>query len=142
MQTMITLAPSPSYQLDLPDDIQESYEDGVTNLWQRGSGLALQLSSKVRNTGQQTPAQQRLDERMQLVEGKWKPFELKLRYLHGGEVAAAQVREEEGLHWAHVYVTWPDLTVYATISGPPKELGASDNWAQQALASLRRTSTA
>ena len=135
---MHTFAPTASYELDLPPDAQTNCEGRVTSIWREGSGLALQLSSTVRGEGVQVGSKQRLSERIEQNAGSWSNASVEFLSAPGAEVAAAQTANQDGYDWVHVYLTWPDLSVYATISGPRGQGPFSGTWALSALQSLRR----
>lgn len=140
--TMITLRPTETYQISLPDDVLQQLDARVTSYWRPRSHTALQLSSNVRDSGIQISAQQRLKElKDRMAEGDstwtqvdgfpadWCP-----------DAAAAMVTKPDGWVWTHAYLVWPDLAVHATVSKPPYEDSNSDGWAMQAVKSIRRTS--
>ena len=114
---MITISPTASYEVDVPAGIHQDIDDRVTSLWLEGSQLALQLSSFTRSEGVQVLA---------AIE----------------DVAAAVTTDSEGTAWVHAYLTWPDLCIYATLSGPPEQIADAENWAHTALSSLRRAKPA
>jgi hypothetical protein len=53
--------------------------------------------------------------------------------------AAGEFSDEKGILWLHTYLVWPHLTIYATISGPEAEVRSPNNWAMDALRSIRPT---
>jgi hypothetical protein len=135
-----TFAPTESYELDLPPEAQMDCEGRATSIWRAGSDLALQLSSTIRVEGVQVSAKQRLCERIEQEAGSWSKVDLQLLSASEAEVAAAQLTDQHGYDWLHVYVTWPDLSVYATISGPRGQGPFSTTWALSALQSVRKKS--
>jgi hypothetical protein len=133
---MKSVRPTSSYQIEVPDDVKDETERGVTSFWQNGHSLALQLSSFLRNEGEPLSAKVRLDER---IAGN-----TALRWTHvpgkvGSETvpdeAAAFYREGETV-WLFTYFVWPHLTVLATISGHEQDVLDETNWARRALQSL------
>src|SRR5258708_4210773 len=109
------LQPTENYELLLPDDSKHKVELDIASIWRLGSSLALQLSSHLRFAGEQVHADERLAARIRTDSSRWHRIELSAM-LPEARVAAA-IREEEELEWLHVYITWPDLMIYATVSG-------------------------
>jgi hypothetical protein len=54
------------------------------------------------------------------------------------DFAAAYLKKEDGWLWIHVYLVWPDLAIYATISKPPYEDGDAARWAIDAVQNIER----
>ncbi len=133
---IITISPTSSYEIDVPDGIRQDIDGRVTSLWLEGSRLALQLSSFKRSEGEQVPAKERLRDRIKRDQGSWTDFALRLP--PEIDVAAALMTDMEGTAWLHAYLTWPDLCIYVTLSGPPEQIAEAKNWAYSALSSLRR----
>jgi hypothetical protein len=138
---MRVLRPTESYEISLPDDVLEKYDEAVSSFWRPQSNVALQLSSRVRHCGAQVGARERLDDSMRITTG------ISAWFLLGGfrgdwcpETAAAKLTTSDGLIWTHVYLVWPDLAVYATISRPPNEDVNAEAWAVKAVKSIRRVS--
>ena len=137
---MKTVRPVNSYQITLPDDVAEQRDERVTSFWRSGSHSALQLSSYIRDSGPQVGAEQRLKERLeksdtnltlvQNFKASWCP-----------DAAAAALTDDKGWTWTHIYLVWPDLAVYATVSRPPYEDRPAENWAIEAVKGIRRTSS-
>ena len=138
---MIALRPTESYELTLPDDVLQELDEGVSSFWRAHSGTALQLSSRLRSSGTQVNAQQRLNDRMEMNQGlsTWVTLD-GFRADWCPDVAAATCTKSNGWVWTHAYLVWPDLAVYATVSRPPNEDTKTDEWAIQAVKSIRRTS--
>ena len=136
---MLTFSPTNSYQVTLPDDILQKHEDRVSSFWRPGSHSALQLSSYARDAGAQVSAEQRLRERMERTGFEWSP----LPEFHSRETsdfAAATLTNEDGWVWTHVYLVWPDLAIYATISKSPHENRDAASWAINAVENIKRLS--
>jgi hypothetical protein len=38
--------------------------------------------------------------------------------------------------WMHIYLVWPHLTIYLTLSGPPEQVHSQSSWARTAMNSL------
>jgi hypothetical protein len=56
--------------------------------------------------------------------------------LHGDtgiDEAVGEMRDESGLMWLYIYLVWPHLAVYATISGPDELIRDENNWAFEAV---------
>jgi hypothetical protein len=138
---MVTISPTASYEVDVPDGIHQDIDGRVTSLWLEGSQLALQLSSFTRSEGEQVLATQRLQDRIQRAGGSWTDFALRLRPTIK-DFAVAITTDSDGTAWVHAYLTWPDLCIYATLSGPPEQIADAQNWAHTALSSLRRAKPA
>lgn len=124
---MIALSPTGSYKIDLPDDMKEERDSRISSFWRPGSHCALQLSSNSRGQGEQTSAEQRLRELMERDPGQWLRL-LEFRSAESPDSAAAVVKKEDGWVWTHIYLVWPDLAIYATISKPPYETDDCDRW--------------
>jgi hypothetical protein len=131
--------PSPSYQIRLPQAVCERLDERVTSFWVAGAPLLLQLSSYIRHEGTQVGAQDRLRERIQNHEARWKKWEDKIHPDRHVDEATAEFVDQDGILWIHSYLVWPHLTVYSIISGPKKEVGMDDNWAIEGLRSIRLT---
>jgi hypothetical protein len=56
--------PSNSYRLELPREICEQYDERVSSFWLDGGPVLLQLSSYIRNEGEQLRAEDRLKDRI------------------------------------------------------------------------------
>ena len=131
---MKAIKPFPSFSLSLPDEVTEDRKDtNVASYWMAGDTCLLQLSSFVRDSGQQVSATERLSERIKRG-GKWKSFDLS-GVIDGCEAAAALTVDERGTSWVHAYLVWPWLTVHATVSrqGDP----SACEWALEALSNIR-----
>jgi hypothetical protein len=129
------VAPSPSYEIPLPDDVIEEYDERVASYWRSGSHVLLQFSSATRSDGPQVAASQRLQDLFLRKPGDWEAFELGLPGFPG-ESAGAEMNDDQGIKWIHVYLTTPSISIYATIVGPPDELVASV-WTFDAIRNLR-----
>jgi hypothetical protein len=129
------VSPSPSYELPLPEEVISDYDEEVASYWIEGSSVLLQLSSSVRYDGPQVAAARRLDDLFQRSPGNWSAFELNLDGFPG-HFAGAEMNDDQGTKWIHIYLTTPTVAIYATVSGPPEEL-VSSTWAFDAIRSLR-----
>lgn len=135
---MKSVSPTRSYSLTFPDDIEEDYEDVVASFWRPGGRVALQISTCLRNEGRQVEAAERLADRLARDDPKQaEPFPTRVAP-PDCSFAAARVVDACGLVWIHAYMTWPDLALYATVSGPADELADTNNWAFEALHSVKR----
>jgi hypothetical protein len=129
------ISPSLSYEIPLPDDVVSDYDGDVASYWRNGSPVLLQLSSFVRSEGPQVVADQRLKELFRRSPGNWSAFELNFKTFLG-DSAGAQMNDDQGTKWIHIYLTTSRVAIYAIVSGPPEELVAS-TWAFDAIRSLR-----
>lgn len=129
--------PTGSYEIELPDDVAESSDERVSSYWRQRTACALQLSSYVRERGDQVSAEERLAERIR-QGGQWRRIQFDEKAHLDRQVAAAVTRDEEDCTWTHIYLVWPDLTVYATVSRPRDEPPTAEQWAIDALRSIRR----
>jgi len=136
--TLRTARPSNSYQLELPRNVCEEADDGVSSFWVRGEPLLLQLSSYLRDAGKQLAAKDRLKERIAKHAQEWRDYDL-LHPDRSVDQASAGFVDEDGVLWVHSYLVWPHLTVYATISGPEELARDPHNWAMEGLKSVRLT---
>ncbi len=134
-----TVRPSPSYQLELPQEICEHVDDRVSSFWLDGAPLLLQLSSYVRDQGAQPTARDRLKERIGKHKAQWNEWKKKIHPDSDVDQATAEFTDDEGVLWTHSYLVWPHLTVYSIISGPTDLVRHRDNWAIQGLKSVRLT---
>ena len=132
---MKLVAPSPSYEISLPDDVVANYDGRVASYWRSESHVLLQLSSTVRNDGPQVAAAERLDDLFRRSPGEWSTFELNLDAFPG-DFAGAQMKDGRGTNWIHIYLTTRSVAIYAIVSGPPDELVTSA-WAFNAIRNLR-----
>lgn len=133
---MTVLSPTGSYQIDLPDDVFQEYDNLVASFWRPASDCALQLSSRSQ-TGEQVSAGQRIKDKIESAGGQWNPFP-PFEHKWAPDFAGAVNLKEDGWVWTHIYLVWPDLSVYATISKPPYEPPSVDRWAIDAVNSLKR----
>jgi hypothetical protein len=129
--------PSSSYQVALPKDVCEQSEEQVSSFWLDGKPLLLQLSSYVREKGQQVEARARLKERIAKHAQRWSTWDGKIYPDSAVDQATAEFTDENGVLWVHSYLVWPHLTIYATISGPEELVRDQDNWAIQGLKSVK-----
>lgn len=134
-----TVCPSSSYHVKLPADIRDDADGRVSSFWVQGKPLLLQLSSYLRESGPQTGASHRLNERMLKHPARWKIWDKKINLDPSVDEATAEFTDDSGTVWVHSYFVWSHLTVYATISGPLEVVGNPDNWAILALQELTLT---
>ena len=137
MTGLKTIRPSESYLFVLPDNVCEEYDGGVSSFWLNGSPLLLQLSSYLRNEGTQVGARERLRQRMAKHAERWTIWNEKICPEMLTDEATGDFLDDKGVLWIHTYLVWPHLAIYATISGPPNEVLNPNNWARQALRSIR-----
>ena len=135
---MKTVRLTSSYQIELPDDVNEAQERLVASFWRDGQSLALQLSSYIRNDGPQIPASVRLQEREASTAVVWTPMTSNIGSDKVPDEAAAFYSEDQTV-WLFAYFVWPHLTVLATISGLERDVFDETSWAMRALRSLRLT---
>jgi hypothetical protein len=131
---MRTVRPFPSLTIEVPDDRRE--DDDLTSCyscWMDGDSCLLQISSFVRESGDQVSAEDRLRARMQDGSG-WSSFSLPAQP-SGCEAAAAKTAGEDGTTWVHAYLVWPWIAIYITVSrqGDPQVC----HWVWDAVASVR-----
>jgi hypothetical protein len=125
--------PFPSISIELPDDILEEDDVGVASYWKDADCL-LQISSHLRiDDKPQVSALERLSERT-TTGNNWRPFTLPCEIRHC-ETAAALTTDETGTAWVHVYLVWPWVAVYVTVSraGDPSVC----DWAWNAVSSIQ-----
>jgi len=132
------VSPTGSYSLELPSEISEDYDGTVASYWKEGQPLLLQMSSYSRSTGQQTSARDRLMARLER-ERLSNVLSENIPITSCPESAAASGYDEQGCRWTYCYAVWPDLTVFASISGQTPELGEQSKWAFRALESMERS---
>jgi hypothetical protein len=129
--------PSGSYQLALLEDVCEQSDGRVSSFWLDGKPLLLQLSSYVREKGEQVRARERLKERIAKHAQSWRTWRAKVYRDSAVDQATAEFTDESGVLWVHSYLVWPHLAIYATISGPEDLVRDQDNWAFQGLKSIK-----
>lgn len=134
-----TANPSTSYHLILPQVVRENVDGRTSSYWLNGEPLLLQLSSYIRNEGAQPPASDRLKARISKEPRSWRSWHTKIHDDVNLDQAAAEYTDDQGVVWVHVYLVWPHLTVYATISGPEELVCDHNNWAFQGLRSMQLT---
>ena len=135
---MKRISPTNSYSLDLPDDIITDSDDHVFSWWQDNSEILLQLSSYKRNPGLQVTASERLGTRRKQTEFRLDDVAPHLS-TDCPDIASASGIDSEGLKWHYYYLVWPDLAIFATVSGKPANLLSQGSWTMSALNSLKRT---
>ncbi len=129
------ISPTTSYQLLLPHDIERQQDGRVSSFWLDGKSLLLQISSYVRAEGEQISARQRLLEQLAKTAATSTDIHSKVN-AHAPDQAAAEVVDANGVPWFHVYLVWPHLAIYASITGPLDEVRSQESWARSALESL------
>lgn len=139
LKPAITVKPSSSYQLDLPQQVCEQSHGRVQSFWLDGCPLLLQLSSYIRGDGPQVGARDRLRDRIEKHDGPWRIWETKIHPDSALDQATGEFIDNDGLLWIHSYLVWPHLAIYSTISGPKDLVGDPDNWAVQGIRSVRLT---
>jgi hypothetical protein len=132
-------APRPSsvpYAIDLPANIEQEIDDKCASYWLPGCDVALQVSSYLRTEGNQISARRRMAARL----SRGAPCRTQSVALGIGhcDCVAVSLLDQEGSEWIHVYLVWPDLAIYATVSGAPFDVaGRAGQWALEALRSIR-----
>ena len=131
---MKAYSPTGSYRLSVPDDVVEKSDGEITSYWRPYEDVALQLSSRKRVQDQQVTARERLQERFATEpEIAAEPVDLGIGDIDN---AASTFLDKEGYRWFYIYVTWPDLAVFATVIGPPATLADPDHWTFEAIRTL------
>jgi hypothetical protein len=131
-----TVKPSSSYQLSLPEDTCEQFDERVSSFWLEGKPLLLQFSSYLREKEPQVRAQKRLEERIAKHAQQWNIWKDNIYPDSAVDQATAEFTDENHVRWVHAYLVWPHLTIYVTISGPEETIRDRDNWAFQSLKTL------
>ena len=72
---------------------------------------------------------------MQKQGGTWSPIPLDSMPTADADKAGAQQLVDDTL-WIHIYLVWPHLSVYLTLSGPSNQVLDEDSWARTAVNSL------
>lgn len=134
---MKTVRPSSSYQVVLPEAVSEKHDERVSSYWLSGQPVLLQVSSYLRDAGKQAEAKERLQDRMAKSSAAWTIWSKHLNSEPNVDQAIGEVTDADGLTWLHIYLVWPHLTVYATISGPGDLVKAANGWAYEAVQGLR-----
>lgn len=134
--TLRVVKPASSYEVALPFDVREEHEGRVSSFWLDGSPLAIQLSSYIRQEGDQISATERLNRRIQKESHVWRRLERGLHSDRTVDQASAEFTDENDCTWIHSYLVWPHLAIYAIISGPRLQVADENNWALQALKSV------
>jgi hypothetical protein len=129
------LSPTSSYEVALPDDIRENYDESVASFWKDESPVLLQISTRKRTEQSQVGAEDRLRERIHGSGGTWMDVHFLPSFFE--DVAAAKTTDEKGTTWLHVYMTNSQLAIYATISGPAQAMGGEADWALSALQTIK-----
>jgi hypothetical protein len=139
MTELITIRPTGSFSLALPQDIREQRDERVSSFWVEGKPLLLQISSYVRAEGSQPRARERLAQRMVKHKENWRVWESTLYPDQSVDQATAEFVDAEGCLWVHSYLVWPHLAIYVTISGPNADVRKSDSWAANSVKSIELT---
>lgn len=139
MTQSITIRPTGSFSLALPDGICDQCDERVSSFWVDGKPLLLQVSSYLRGQGDQVAAPQRLADRMAKHSEEWKVWEGKIHPDQFVDQATAEFLDAEGYLWIHSYLVWPHLSVYVTVSGPEADVRQPGNWAINAVQSVALT---
>lgn len=134
---MKEVSPTQGYRVLIPEDVCEELCDEVASFWRHGSDVALQLSSYMRIDGSQVTAQERLHERLAREDKNPVRFGRGIE-LECPDLAQACVEDGENTIWVYVYAVWPDLTIFASISGSPGDMESRSDWAFDALSTIRR----
>lgn len=136
----LSVAPTGSYFLLLPNDIVEDSKDKtVSSFWKKGEDSLLQLSS-IKNLNENAEsAAVRLADRLKMEQLLSVQFsDVASRY--APSVAAATGDDTEGCRWLHSYSVWPNLTIYATLSWKSSEaINLDHHWASEAIRSIQRS---
>jgi hypothetical protein len=131
-----TIRPSSSYQVFLPEEISEKNDDRVSSYWLAGEPVLLQMSSYIRDSGGQVGATERLQGRIAKSSATWSIWTRSLNEDASVDQAIGEMTDDGGLTWLHIYLVWPHLTVYATISGPEDRVKDTKGWAYDAVKRL------
>ena len=134
---MKTLNPTGSYCISLPDDVAEDYDERVASYWKEGHSLLLQVSSYIRHEGPQVSAAERLDARLQQESLSGVSRDVCIT-IDCPDIETAGGIDCEGTRWVYVYAVWPDLTIFASISGDDKDVRDNSCWALEAINSILR----
>ncbi len=118
---MKLISPTASYQLLLPENIDQDTDGRVSSFWIDGQHLLLQISSTVRTTGDQVSSLERLDSRIAKNPGLWVRLTASVNR-NATNQASAEIVDLNGVAWLHSYLVWPHLAVYALISGTPEKV--------------------
>jgi hypothetical protein len=132
-----TVRPSPSFVMQVPQLVREEVDGRVSSYWVDGEPLLLQVSSSLRVDGEQVDARARLRSRIDTAPASWTVRSDGVHPDPSLDQASAECVDGNGVLWVHAYLVWPHLTVYALVSGPEALLRATDNWAVQAVASIK-----
>jgi hypothetical protein len=135
---MKTICLTNSYTLTLPDDVASEVDDRVFSWWLAGNEALLQISSYSRSSGAQFSARERLNARRQQTKFLKDDTAPRLS-TDCPDIAFASGIDSEGMQWHYYYLVWPDLTIFATVSGPTSALLDEGSWIISALNSLKRS---
>lgn len=135
-EKLITIQPSPRYEITLPADVSQAYAGIVASFW-RESPLALQLSSYKRTHGKQVSAAQRLHDRMLECKEEWLVWSANVHPDGDVDQATGEYVDANGVTWLHSYLVWPHYTIYATLAIPKGIARVDADWALNGVASIR-----
>ena len=120
-----------SFKVQFPDSLEVQDDRNVLSIWDQ-NGVALQISSHIRTSGEQPSSTKRLSARIETDERNWN----KLMMNHpSADIAAAEFTDEDNIKWTHIYLSWPTLMVYATVSAP---FGNDSHWAFESVQSIQQ----
>lgn len=139
MTGLITVRPTGSFSLALPQGICAQRDERVSSFWVAGEPLLLQISSYVRTEGQQPSARERLAQRMAKHREIWRTWDDTLYPDQSVDQATAESWDAKGCLWIHSYLVWPHLAIYLIISGPEADALKADSWAANAVKSIELT---
>ena len=137
MKTLKYVRPTGSYGLFVPSDCEEEKAGTLASYWRKGSDVLLQLSSHIRNEGEQISARNRLTARLDR-DGHTEAAPDALEAKDCPDCAAASVVDGDGIMWIYFYGVWKDLMVFGTISGKAASLRETGEWAFDAVRSICR----
>jgi hypothetical protein len=136
MKALKYVMPTNSYGLFIPTDSEERKDGDLVSYWCKDNDVLLQLSSHLRNKGEQISARNRLTARL-AREGRTEAAPEALEAKECPDCAAVSVLDANGIMWIYFYGVWKDLMVFATISGKAGSLRETGMWAFDAVRSIR-----
>jgi hypothetical protein len=139
MTKLVTVRPTESFSIALPEGIRDQRDERVSSFWVEGKPLLLQVSSYIRTEGEQLNARERLAQRMAKHNENWSVWKEKAHSDQFVDQATGEFLDAERCLWVHSYLVWPHLTIYVTISGPHADVRRPDNWAISAIRSIEVT---
>lgn len=135
MKELQEVSPSGSYVVNVPQCVREDIDDVVTSYWIEGDDLLFQISSYLREEGDQVSASDRLKDRL-AISGARDAAAVNIEIDGCPDVAAAKIQDDDGVYWTYVYAVWPWLAVFMTVSHPHVDMDEA-SWAYGAIRSLR-----